>query len=205
MACRIWGPHVGYYGGINYGFGYFGSGYEGGHWKNGLLYYNTAVTRVDTTVITNTYNKQVISTAAVNNVSFNGPGGITAQPTAKEVAWSRERHTQPTALQLKHQRTARANRALFAAVNQGTPTVAATAKPGVFKGPEIVGPKAVSNDQRDSGYGVNGARRQSSPAWPSCNYSWRQWRSRTRSRSTCSRWTARSQRCCQRRSSLRRH
>ena len=138
-----WGPHVGYYGGINYGLGYFGSGYEGGHWENGLFFYNTAVTRVDTTVITNTYDKQVISTATANNVGFNGPAGIRAQPTAQEVAWSRERHTQPTALQVKHQRTARANRALFAAVNQGTPTVAATAKPGVFKGPEIVGPKVV--------------------------------------------------------------
>jgi WXXGXW repeat (2 copies)/SPOR domain len=138
-----WGPHVGYYGGINYGLGYFGSGYEGGHWENGLFFYNTAVTRVDTTVITNTYDKQVISTATTNNVGFNGPAGITAQPTAQEVAWSRERHTQPTALQVKHQRTAKANRAFFAAVNQGTPTVAATAKPGVFKGPQIVGPKAV--------------------------------------------------------------
>ncbi len=138
-----WAPHVGYYGGINYGLGYFGSGYEGGHWKNGLFFYNTAVTRVNTTAITNTYDKQVTSTATANNVGFNGPAGITAQPTAQEVAWSRERHTQPTALQVKHQRTARANRALFAAVNQGTPTVAATAKPGVFKGPQIVGPKAV--------------------------------------------------------------
>ena len=138
-----WGPHVGYYGGINYGLGYFGSGYEGGHWENGLFFYNTAVTRVDTTVITNTYDKQVITTATANNVGFNGPAGITARPTAQEVAWSRERHTQPTALQVKHQRTARANRSLFAAVNQGTPTVAATAKPGVFKGPQIVGPKTV--------------------------------------------------------------
>jgi len=139
-----WGPHVGYYGGINYGLGYFGSGYEGGHWENGLFFYNTAVTRVDTTVITNTYDKQVVSTGTTNNVGFNGPAGTSAQPTAQEVAWSRERHAQPTAVQVKHQRTAKANRALFATVNQGTPTVAATAKPGVFKGPEIVGPKAVA-------------------------------------------------------------
>jgi hypothetical protein len=138
-----WGPHVGYYGGINYGFGYFGSGYEGGYWDNGVFFYNTAVTRVDTHVIINTYNKRTISTVTANNVSFNGPGGIAAQPTAQEVAWSRERHTQPTALQVKHQRTASTNRALFAAVNHGSPIVAATVKPGVFKGPEIVGPKAV--------------------------------------------------------------
>jgi hypothetical protein len=138
-----WGPHVGYYGGISYGFGYFGSGYDGGYWDKGVFFYNTAVTRVDTAAITNTYSKTATSAGTVNNVSFNGPGGTTAQPTAQEVAWSRERHTQPTAVQVKHQRAASANRALFAAVNQGTPTVAATAKPGVFKGPQIAGPKAV--------------------------------------------------------------
>ncbi len=30
-----WGPHVGFYGGISYGYGYFGEGYEGGRWDNG--------------------------------------------------------------------------------------------------------------------------------------------------------------------------
>src|ERR1700730_9557079 len=29
-----WGPRVGFYGGIVYGFGYFGEGYEGGRWEN---------------------------------------------------------------------------------------------------------------------------------------------------------------------------
>ena len=29
-----WGPHVGFYGGINYGHGYLGSGYVGGRWTN---------------------------------------------------------------------------------------------------------------------------------------------------------------------------
>src|SRR5215472_18993243 len=27
-----WGPHVGFYGGVNYGFGYFGAGFAGGYW-----------------------------------------------------------------------------------------------------------------------------------------------------------------------------
>jgi len=27
-----WGPRIGFYGGINYGYGYFGEGYEGGRW-----------------------------------------------------------------------------------------------------------------------------------------------------------------------------
>jgi len=139
-----WGPHIGYYGGIDYGFGYSGVGYEGGYWDNGVFLYNTAVTKVDTTVVTRTYNKTVINTGTVNNVSFNGPGGSTAQPTAQETAWSHEKHTPPTALQVKHQRTASTNRALFASVNHGAPLVTATAKPGVFKGPQTVGPKGVA-------------------------------------------------------------
>jgi hypothetical protein len=27
----IWGPEIGFYGGVNYGFGFTGVGYEGGH------------------------------------------------------------------------------------------------------------------------------------------------------------------------------
>src|SRR5271165_4005219 len=39
-----WGPHVGFYGGINYGFGYGGAGFFGGEWRGGVYHYNTAVT-----------------------------------------------------------------------------------------------------------------------------------------------------------------
>ena len=28
-----WRPHVGFYGGVNYGFDYGGHGYEGGRWR----------------------------------------------------------------------------------------------------------------------------------------------------------------------------
>jgi WXXGXW repeat (2 copies) len=35
-----WGPTVGYYGGINYGFGYFGTGFYGGYWGGGRFWYN---------------------------------------------------------------------------------------------------------------------------------------------------------------------
>jgi hypothetical protein len=31
---------VGYYGGINYGFGYFGTGFWGGYWRGGRFFYN---------------------------------------------------------------------------------------------------------------------------------------------------------------------
>ncbi len=40
-----WGRTVGYYGGINYGFGYFGTGFYGGYWGGGHFFYNTAYVR----------------------------------------------------------------------------------------------------------------------------------------------------------------
>src|ERR1700739_4318174 len=81
-----WGAHVGFYGGINYGFGYTGVGFVGGAWHGGVFAYNTAVTNVNTTVIHNTYNTTAInSNTTVNRVSYNGgTGGTTAQPTAPE-------------------------------------------------------------------------------------------------------------------------
>ena len=53
------GPHVGFYGGVNYGFGYIGVGYHGGYWNGGVFNYNSAVTNVNVTNIHNTYNNPV--------------------------------------------------------------------------------------------------------------------------------------------------
>ena len=36
------GRSIGYYGGINYGFGYFGVGFYGGYWNGGRFFYNRA-------------------------------------------------------------------------------------------------------------------------------------------------------------------
>jgi hypothetical protein len=41
-----WGRHVGYYGGINYGFGYFGTGFYGGYWNGGHFFYNGAYNHI---------------------------------------------------------------------------------------------------------------------------------------------------------------
>jgi hypothetical protein len=56
-----WGPRVGFYGGINYGYGYFGQGYEGGRWQNRQFYYNRSVKNVNVTNIHNVYNTTVIN------------------------------------------------------------------------------------------------------------------------------------------------
>src|SRR6266852_6001449 len=105
-----WGPEVGFYGGINYGFGYTGVGFFGGYWRGGTYYYNRSVTNVDVTVVRNTYNTTVINNN-VNRVSSNGGrGGITAHPTSQEMAADRQRHFSMTCEQTQHQQTVRANR-----------------------------------------------------------------------------------------------
>jgi hypothetical protein len=142
-----WGPHVGFYGGINYGFGYGGVGFVGGRWNGGVFAYNTAVMHVNTTVIHNTYvDKTVINNVTVNNhVSYNGgTGGVTARPTATERAAESEHHIAPTAMQTQHEHTASTNRALLASENHGKPAIAATTKPGEFTGHGVVAAKAAA-------------------------------------------------------------
>src|ERR1700674_1096371 len=141
-----WGPTVGFYGGINYGFGYGGVGFFGGRWEGGVFAYNTAVTNVGSTHITNVYNQTVVNNTTIinNNTSFNGgKGGTSAQPTPQEQAAAQEKHVPATALQAQHQQAASTNRALFASVNNGKPAVAASPKPGVFSGRGVVAAKAV--------------------------------------------------------------
>ena len=76
-----WGPHIGFYGGINYGFGYFGDGFEGGRWDNGHFFYNRSVTNVNVTIVHNVYNTTVVNRSETR-VSYNGGnGGISARPT----------------------------------------------------------------------------------------------------------------------------
>jgi len=134
-----WGPRIGFYGGINYGFGYFGAGYVGGYWQHGAFYYNRAVNNVNVTNIHNVYNTTVVNNVTVNRVSYNGgTGGTTARPTAQEEAAARQQRLAPVAAQNEQVQTARGNPQLRASANQGKPPIAATDRPGSFKGSGIV-------------------------------------------------------------------
>jgi hypothetical protein len=50
-----WGSTVGFYGGVNYGYGYSGRGYSGGHWIGNSFAYNRAVNRMNPAVAHHTY------------------------------------------------------------------------------------------------------------------------------------------------------
>ena len=135
-----WGPHVGFYGGINYGHGYFGNGFEGGRWDGGHFFYNRAVSNVNVTNIHNTYNTTVVNNVTnVNRVSYNGGnGGLTARATPEQQTWAQERHLAPVPAQAQHLQTARANPQLRASANQGKPPIAATDRPAAFNGHGVV-------------------------------------------------------------------
>ncbi|MDB5086997.1 MAG: repeat-containing protein [Mucilaginibacter sp.] len=120
-----WGRHIGFYGGVNYGYGYGGSGFYGGRWEGSAFRYNTAVVNVNTTVVHNTY---IDRTVIVNNItinnrnSFNGPGGVTAKPRPEEIKAISEPHIQATREQQSHDKVARSNPGQFAKSNNGRPS-----------------------------------------------------------------------------------
>jgi len=127
-----WGPHVGFYGGINYGFGYTGIGFVGGEWRGGAFFYNRAVANIDVVHVTNVYVRNV---TVVNHstVAFNGGvGGVHARPSSFEMAAMHEHHFEPTANQMSHQGFAAQNRSQWASFNHGRPTVSAAASVGAF-------------------------------------------------------------------------
>jgi hypothetical protein len=122
-----WGLSVGFYGGIDYGFGYFGHGYDGGRWENGHFFYNTAVNRVDANTFHNVYNTRVEDSN--NHVGYNGGnGGISARASSEEEAAARGKHVGPVGAQTQHEWSAHNNTQQKFSTNHGAPPSTATAR-----------------------------------------------------------------------------
>jgi hypothetical protein len=167
-----WGPHVGYYGGINYGGGYTGSGFYGGRWSGNRYQYNTSVTKVNVVNVHNTYNQTVINnnvnvhnsvSVQNNNIHDNvhnndhdnghgndphasfvgGPGAHVQPPSRTETAYAREPRTLPTPWQMQHHDEAMSSPPQHAAQNQGRPPVAATPRPAAFNAHDVTPAKPV--------------------------------------------------------------
>jgi Domain of unknown function (DUF4124)/WXXGXW repeat (2 copies) len=69
-----WGSTVGFYGGVNYGYGYFGNGYTGGHWIGNSFAYNSAVNHVDAAVAHHVYAQSVPGQGSRGALSYTrGP------------------------------------------------------------------------------------------------------------------------------------
>jgi len=97
-----WGREVGWYGGVDYGYGYRGHGWEGGYWQNGHLAYNGAIINVTNVHVTNVYYHPLPPHEGPR-VSYNGgPGGVTERPTPQEIRATQAPHIPPTPAQRAH-------------------------------------------------------------------------------------------------------
>ncbi len=151
-----WGLHIGFYGGVPYGFGYTGYGYQGGYWRNNSFYYNRSVNRINVTRITNVYNRTVVINNH-NRVSYNGGrGGIQVRPRPAEIVAMRGPKTRPMTAQLQNQQQAAQNRQQFFNQNRGRPATAVIARP-------LVADKGI---QRPVARPIQANRPQVSPAQP---------------------------------------
>lgn len=149
-----WGPEVGFYGGINYGFGYIGFGYEGGYWNANRFFYNRAYNHIDERSVHNVYNynagnrrSDFRGSANGGNNNYNngynrnngynnarpsyhgGPGGVQATPRPSEASAWREPTTPRMNSQVQHAQTYSSVRGQAAAQNHGRPATPAVTQP----------------------------------------------------------------------------
>jgi hypothetical protein len=128
-----WGPHIGFYGGVNYGFGYTGVGFEGGYWRGNVFTYNRAVANVGVNVRDVYVHNVVVNNVTVNHVSYNGGvGGLTARANPHEEAAFREQHVAATEMQTNHFHAAATDRSQLASVNGGHPQMMAARTPNEY-------------------------------------------------------------------------
>ena len=134
-----WGLHIGFYGGINYGFGYIGLGYEGGYWNRGHFFYNRAYNHINMRVVHNTYNYSAGNRGNNNynndrnfnnpRPSYRGGAGVQYRPQPSE----REAAHEPTAprmnTQVQHEQSYGGVRGQFANQNHGLPPTPAISRP----------------------------------------------------------------------------
>ena len=132
-----WGRHVGYYGGLNYGYGYTGSGYAGGRWDRGHFRYNTAVNNIPSGRVHDVYRAPV-QQHWNHPDSFNGgESHYRAGPTPTERRFEGARHGEWTQEQVEHERRAISTPEQRMGNNHGMPPTAATPRPGGFNDPQV--------------------------------------------------------------------
>ncbi len=130
-----WGLHIGFYGGINYGFGYVGFGYEGGYWNGGHFFYNRVYNNINMRVVHNVYsyraNNRVVVNRPGNNSrpSFRGGAGVHVQPRPSEGAAAREPTAPRMTTQVQHAQSYGAVPGQNANQNHGKPATPAVSRP----------------------------------------------------------------------------
>jgi WXXGXW repeat (2 copies) len=150
-----WAIEVGFYGGIDYGFGYTGRGYQGGRWEHGTFTYNRATNNLGSIKISGVYDQAVDADSAASRLSFNGSRlGTTTQPSRHHETLAGERHVEATSEQQKHLELAGMDRSLYSKLNNDKPGVAATPHAGIFTGPGITSSRPSSQTAQSSDDGL---------------------------------------------------
>ncbi len=153
-----WGPQVGYYGGVNYGYGYGGEGYEGGRWNGRHFEYNRAANNFGSVHVNNFYERN-LTIVNHSNVSYHGGrGGLQFRPTQQDLMAQHERHIPVTADQERHISAAQSNPAFAYSHNNGRPAITATSRPAEFGGAVVHGQP--ENNAWQHPAGQNGAEHQ---------------------------------------------
>jgi hypothetical protein len=133
-----WGMHMGWYGGINYGFGYVGFGYEGGYWNGGHFFYNRVYNNINGRGVRNVYSYR--ANVRVNNNGNNGrvnnggarqsyrggPNGVQSQPRSSEGNAYREPTAPRMNTQVQHEQNYSTQRGQYASPNNRPATTAET-------------------------------------------------------------------------------
>jgi hypothetical protein len=159
---------VGFYGGVDYGFGYDGAGFEGGYWRGRDFFYNRAVMRVGPTFARNVYYHPVGYHSNYRHVSFNGgPGGVRARASHEQMAAEHEHHFAFTSGQQRQERMAFADHSLRADYNHGRPPVAATVRPAMFHGNGAFAARAAGGPVHFSPARSAAPMRSDRPSWAS--------------------------------------
>jgi len=115
-----WGQNVGFYGGIRYGYGYGGQGYDGGYWNGRTFYCNRAVNNFGGVHVNAVYNRAWSAGRGYDGVSYNGGrGGVRASASMNELSAARQARSSTTTYQSNRARNAMSDPGNRAAANRG--------------------------------------------------------------------------------------
>jgi hypothetical protein len=127
-----WGSRVGYYGGLNYGYGYNGSGYDGGRWERGHFRYNSAVNNLPSGRVHDVYRGPGAQRPAPTDSFTGGSSHYRRPPSAIERRYEGAEHGRPTPEQMEHEHRALGVPEQRMGYNHGIPPTAATPRAGGF-------------------------------------------------------------------------
>lgn len=133
-----WAAEVGFYGGIQYGYGYNGDGYQGGRWEGDTFVYNKAVNNLGSIELKDVYDGAPPVISSPSRVSYNGgQRGAHGKPTRHQEQLANARHPEATPEQQKHFDLAAMDRSLYSKLNDGKPAVAGTQHAGELSGANL--------------------------------------------------------------------